>query len=145
MGADHHALAFHECAGNPNLHAGLVCFRRRGERNYTQRERAVLAAGQEMIASLLGTALARFEEPSAAALPPRVRQVLACLLEGDSDKQIAVRLGISLHTANHYSKIIHRHFSVDSRATLLAMHLRWLRRPATPSPGNEPPAAPHHP
>jgi DNA-binding NarL/FixJ family response regulator len=58
-------------------------------------------------------------------LPPRVRQVLRCLLEGDGDKQIAVRLGLTRHTVNQYTKLLFRHFGVASRTELLA---RWVRR-----------------
>ena len=58
-------------------------------------------------------------------MTPRVRQVLQCLLEGDSDKQIACRLSISRFTVNQYTKIIYGHFGVQSRTELLA---RWVRR-----------------
>jgi DNA-binding CsgD family transcriptional regulator len=51
--------------------------------------------------------------------------VLRCLLEGDGDKQIAARLGLTRHTMNQYVKTIFRHFGVQSRAELLA---RWVRR-----------------
>ena len=53
------------------------------------------------------------------------REVLRCLLEGDSDKQVAARLKMSKHTANGHTKAIFAHFGVSGRAELLA---RWLRR-----------------
>ena len=40
---------------------------------------------------------------------------LVCLLQGDSDKQIVKRLGISPHTVNQYVKVIYTHFRVESR------------------------------
>jgi DNA-binding CsgD family transcriptional regulator len=46
-------------------------------------------------------------------------------LEGDSDKQIAKRLGISVHTVNQQAKSIFHYFGVSSRPELLA---RWVRR-----------------
>jgi DNA-binding CsgD family transcriptional regulator len=58
-------------------------------------------------------------------LPPRVRDVLRCLLEGDSDKQVAARLSISRYTVNQHVKAIFRHFRVTTRPELLA---RWVRR-----------------
>jgi DNA-binding CsgD family transcriptional regulator len=64
-------------------------------------------------------------EPSPAALPPRVRQMLKCLLEGDGDKQAAVRLKLSRYTVNEYTKQIYRRFGVQGRAELLA---RWVKR-----------------
>jgi hypothetical protein len=51
--------------------------------------------------------------------------VLRCLLEGDSDKQVGLRLGLPRHTVNQYAKQIFAHFGVGSRAELLA---RWVRR-----------------
>ena len=51
--------------------------------------------------------------------------MLRCLLEGDSDKQVAARLRLSPATVNEYTKRIYRHFRVTSRAELLA---RWVRR-----------------
>jgi DNA-binding CsgD family transcriptional regulator len=52
------------------------------------------------IALLVGGPLARANDPSPADLAPRVRQVLRHLLEGDGDKQIAARLGLTRHTVN---------------------------------------------
>jgi len=78
-----------------------------------------------VIAPLLGGGLAKSNDPSPADLTPRIRQVLRCLLEGDGDKQIALRLGISKFTINQYVKILYRHFQVQSRPELLA---RWIRR-----------------
>jgi DNA-binding NarL/FixJ family response regulator len=96
-----------------------------GGRDFTARQKAVLAEAQAAIGVAVGGTLARFGEPSPAALPPRVRQVLRCLLEGDGDKQIAKRLGLSSSTVNEYVKRIFGHFGVVSRAELLA---RWVRR-----------------
>jgi len=45
---------------------------------------------------------------------------LACLLEGDSEKETAVRLGLSRVTAHQYVTALYRHFRVRSRAQLLA-------------------------
>jgi DNA-binding CsgD family transcriptional regulator len=71
-----------------------------------------------------------FEAPSPRAgdvtssrLARRQRQTLELLLAGLGDKEIASRLGISLHTVNHYTKTIYRHFGVGSRASLIARHL----------------------
>jgi DNA-binding NarL/FixJ family response regulator len=56
-------------------------------------------------------------------LPPRPRQVLRCLLEGDSNKQVASRLGLSQETVKEYVNRIFRCFGVQSRQELLA---RWI-------------------
>jgi len=73
----------------------------------------------------VGTALARFSDPSPSDLPPRTRQVLACLLEGDSDKLIAKRLGMSGYTVNGHTKVIFQQIGVQTRMELLAL---WSRR-----------------
>jgi DNA-binding NarL/FixJ family response regulator len=78
-----------------------------------------------VVAPLVGGALASYRDPAPAALPPRARQVLRLLLEGDGDKQVAKALRISPHTVNQYVKAIFTHFRVGSRAELLA---RWVRR-----------------
>lgn len=53
-------------------------------------------------------------------LSPRARQVLTCLLNGDSEKQIALRLQISPHTVHTYVKKLHQTLGVNSRGELLA-------------------------
>jgi DNA-binding CsgD family transcriptional regulator len=60
-------------------------------------------------------------------LAPRLRQTLAGLLDGDSEKQVAAKLGLSRHTVHLYVGAIYRHFGVHSRGELLALLLR--RRP----------------
>lgn len=57
-------------------------------------------------------------------LPRRLRETLACLLEGDSEKQVAAKLGLSPHTVHIHVKRLYRHFEVSSRGELLAKCLR---------------------
>ena len=111
-------------AGRAEL-SGMILNRARGMKEFGPRERAVVREAHNAIVPLIGRELARFREPSPSDLTPRVREALACMLEGDSDKQIASRLGLSTNTVNQYAKMIHRHFGVTSRRQLLA---RWLRR-----------------
>jgi DNA-binding NarL/FixJ family response regulator len=54
------------------------------------------------------------------SLSPRVRQTLERLLAGDSEKEIATRLGLSRHTVHVYVKTLYRRFEVCSRGELLA-------------------------
>lgn len=75
----------------------------------------------------LGRALALSHEPSLSGLAPRVRQTLEALLEGDSEKQAAARLGLSTATVHEYVIALHRHFGVASRAELMAYFLRRAR------------------
>lgn len=105
--------------------SGLIMTSRAGRRDFSPRDRALVREVHAAVAPMIGGPLARFADPSPADLPARARPVLACLLEGDGDKQIAARLGLSVHTVNEYTKAIYRHFGVRSRPELLA---RWIRR-----------------
>jgi DNA-binding CsgD family transcriptional regulator len=60
-----------------------------------------------------------------ADLSPRMIQTLRSLLEGDSEKQAAAKLGVSPHTVHVYVKALYKRYKVSSRAELLA---RWVRR-----------------
>src|SRR5262249_6470116 len=57
-------------------------------------------------------------------LSPRLRRTLHCLQQGDSEKQVASRLGLSRPTVHQYVMALYRHFGVGSRAELLASFLR---------------------
>jgi DNA-binding NarL/FixJ family response regulator len=78
---------------------------------------------QELVA-LLGSKLARTGEPGIERLSPRLRQVLGKLLSGDSEKQIARALELSLATVHQYVMGLHKHFGVSSRGELMALFLR---------------------
>ena len=56
-------------------------------------------------------------------LSPRQREVLSCLLAGGSMKEVAHKLELSEHTVGDYVKQIYKHFSVSSRAQLLALFI----------------------
>jgi DNA-binding CsgD family transcriptional regulator len=62
-----------------------------------------------------------------AAVPPlrpRYRETLEWLLTGATEKEIAVGLGLSVHTVHQYVKAIYKRFEVTSRAQLMASRLR---------------------
>lgn len=61
-----------------------------------------------------------FPGHSECDLPRRLCEVLCCLLRGDSEKQVAQRLGLSPHTVHGYVKTLHQHLGVASRGELLA-------------------------
>ena len=126
LGVDHRMWCFRQIKqGGPTDQAGLILARNAGRRDFSQRDRALVGFAHRELARLIGPRLARFAEPTPLDLTPRVRQVLDRLLEGDGDKQVAARLGMSRFTVNEYAKVIYRHFGVQSRAELLA---RWVRR-----------------
>ncbi len=53
-------------------------------------------------------------------LSPRLRQTLARLLAGDSEKQVARHLSLSKNTVHVYVKALYRQYNVNSRGELLA-------------------------
>lgn len=95
-----------------------------GERDYSPREQNLFDFFHAELGRLIGGPLVSATEASVGSLSPRVRQTLACLLEGNSEKQVASRLGLSLPTIHQYVTKLYRHFGVRSRAQLLAHALR---------------------
>jgi DNA-binding NarL/FixJ family response regulator len=80
------------------------------------------------IGPLVGRALVSAAEPTPESLSPRLRQTLACLVEGDTEKQVAARLGVSHATVHEYVTALYRRFGVNSRAQLLAHVLKRVAR-----------------
>ncbi|HVT82104.1 MAG TPA: LuxR C-terminal-related transcriptional regulator [Phycisphaerae bacterium] len=60
----------------------------------------------------------------ASALSKRVRQTLDYLLAADTERQIATKMSISVHTVHDYVKTVYAHFGVSSRRELMA---RWIQ------------------
>ena len=96
------------------------------ETDYSERERRLVYFLHRELGQLLGGALVTDTEPTPDGLPPRLRQTLACLVEGDGEKQIAARLGLSQATVHQYVTMLYRRFQVRSRAQLLAHVMRRL-------------------
>jgi len=94
--------------------------------DYSGRERRLVYFLHRELGQLLGGALVTETEPTPDGLPPRLRQTLACLVEGDGEKQIAARLGLSQATVHQYVTMLYRRFQVRSRAQLLAHVMRRL-------------------
>jgi len=119
----------------------LTLHRAAGERRFSAREHRLVSFFFAELGRLIGGALVSVTEPGPEKLSPRLRQTLACLLEGDSEKQVAARLGLSRATAHQYVTALYRHFKVGSRAQLLAYIFRrmgragaWARWRGAPDP-----------
>ncbi len=125
FGCDNVLVCFHSIPDTNDQFSEVFLARGLGAHVFTQREKAIVESAHAAIVSHVGKRLARFSDPSPSALPPRVRFVLRCLLEGDSDQQIATRMKLSRYTVNEYVDRIFRHFGVQSRPELLT---RWIRR-----------------
>ena len=104
-----------------------------------ERKRRLVAELCRLLAEELG-----HPGPRGDGLAPRVRETLDRLLAGDSEKQIAARLGVSPHTVHVYVKSLYRHFDVCSRGELLSRFIRPFSSRAGPvePAGNGKPAQP---
>lgn len=78
------------------------------------------AAGAPVQREVNGASTNSLVEIDKLELPPRQRQTLERLLQGDSEKQIAQRLRLSPHTIHSYVKALHKRLNVNSRGELLA-------------------------
>jgi DNA-binding CsgD family transcriptional regulator len=121
---DHILFSLQPVTFGSDHYCGLTMMRSLGEPKFSKRDRLFLAILHQQLAPIVGRQLAAANEPSATQLTPRLRQVLDCLLEGDGEKQVASRLGLTPQTINQYVKAVYRHFRVNSRAELMA---RWIR------------------
>lgn len=117
-------------AGSPSPLQVMVLHRSAVDGRYSRRDQRLVHLFHHELGTLLGRQLAM---PGTGAngdpaLPFRLQQVLACLLQGDSEKQIAARLGISPHTVNRHVQRLYQAFGVHSRAQLLYRHGDMLPR-----------------
>jgi DNA-binding CsgD family transcriptional regulator len=104
--------------------AAIALARELGERDFSPGEVRLLEFFHGELGRLIGRQLVSATEPSTENLSPRLRQTLACLIEGDSEKQVAARLGLSPTTVHEYVTALYRRFGVQSRGELLAHVLR---------------------
>jgi DNA-binding CsgD family transcriptional regulator len=124
---DHQLTSVYQVADSGAISAVTV-HRAIGERDFSAREQRLLNFLHGELGPLIGRALVSAAEPSPERLSPRLRQTLACLVEGDSEKQVAARLDLSHATAHQYVTALYRHFGVQSRAQLLAHIIRRIVR-----------------
>ena len=65
---------------------------------------------------------------SAVSLPRRLREVFEELASGASRRQIARRLGISIHTVGDYAKALYKRLGVSSQSELIRVHFALGKR-----------------
>jgi DNA-binding CsgD family transcriptional regulator len=98
-------------------HVLTFCLHRASaDRPFTRRQWEVLDLFHSEMYRLLDVRSARPMED----LSPRTRQVLQCILAGDSAKQIAAKLNLSVYTVQDYIKALYERFNVSGRGELLA-------------------------
>ena len=104
---------------------GLSLHRPVNDRQFNAREKNIVELAHRFVLPMIGRQLASASEPAPSDLSPRLQDVLNCLLEGDSEMQIAIRLNLTPQTDHQYAKAVYRHFNINSRPQLLAI---WIRR-----------------
>jgi DNA-binding CsgD family transcriptional regulator len=104
------------------LHRGV------GDRDFSPGEVRLLEFFHEELGRLVGRQLVSATETNPDMLSPRLRHTLACLVQGDSEKQAAARLGLSPTTVHEYVTALYRRFGVRSRGELLAHVMRRAGR-----------------
>ncbi|MGE3509988.1 MAG: helix-turn-helix transcriptional regulator [Vicinamibacterales bacterium] len=107
----------------------IAIHREVGDQDFSDRERLLLSFFHVELGRLIGGPLAS-ALTSQQSLSPRLKQTLTCLVEGDSEKQAALKMGISRTTVHQYVTILYRRFGVQSRAELI---VKVLRRRMTPT------------
>lgn len=95
--------------------SSMEVYRGRGVR-FGERERLLI----ELLHEELSHDWQRLERAEGARLTPRQREVLAQLMAGASEKELAYELNVSPHTVHEHIKAIHRAFGARSRGELLA-------------------------
>jgi len=128
IGRVDHQLTSISQVSNEGAISGIGVYRAIGERDFTRREQRLLNFFHEELGGLVGRSLVSCMEPGPEKLSPRLRQTLACLLEGDSEKQVATRLSLSHATTHQYVTALYRRFRVQSRAQLMAHAIKRLAR-----------------
>jgi DNA-binding CsgD family transcriptional regulator len=126
-GADHQLTSIYQVSCDGPI-SGISVVRAIGGRDFSERERQLLDFFHEELGGLIGRSLVTGMEAGPEKLSPRLRQTLACLLEGDNEKQAAARLGLSQATTHQYVTALYRHFKVSSRAQLLAHVIKRMGR-----------------
>lgn len=112
-----------------STHACCIAIHRgTNERDFSERERRLLKLFHIELGRLIGGPLASGLSHE-QALSPRLRQTLSCLVDGDSEKQVAARMGLSRTTVHQYVTMLYRRYGVHSRAELM---VKVLRRGALP-------------
>jgi len=122
---DHQLTSVHQTSYDGAISASVLV-RASGERDFSPRELQLLNFFHGELGPLIGRSLVSVLEPSPERLSLRLRQTLGCLLEGDSEKQVAARLNLSHATTHQYVTALYRRFRVQSRAQLLAHVMRRM-------------------
>lgn len=118
-GIDDYIISIRAVPGQDLCHS-LWLHRAVGDKPFTRREVEILNIVHAEIARLIGGSIATAREPKMSDLSARQREVLYRLLGGDSEKQAARALGVSVPTLHEYVGVVYKHYGASSRAELMA-------------------------
>lgn len=113
-------------AGGEDEVRGVALHRAWGDRDFREHERQLFHLFNEELYRLDREGKLDGRPDPAAGLTPRQREVLMCLLRGDSEKEAARRLAVSRFTVNDHVKAIYRRLGVSSRGELAARFVSGL-------------------
>ena len=91
---------------------------------FSPRERLILDALHNGLDWIYKAEEATQRLTRASALAPRLRQTLEYLLAGHTERQVALKMSLSVHTVHDYVKALYVHFGVSSRGELIS---RWMQ------------------
>jgi DNA-binding CsgD family transcriptional regulator len=121
-----HLIMFHRL-DRPSRVRGVTLHRSQSDKPFSQRQRDTLHLfNLELCRLYRQRKLPGIDGPDLSMLSARQRQVLSHLLAGDTERQAAEALGISVHTANDHVKAIYKRLGVSSRAALMARFVRGV-------------------
>ncbi|WP_168433471.1 response regulator transcription factor [Pontiella sulfatireligans] len=109
--------------------SGIGFFRHADRPSFTERQRQMVETVTGEVKWLYECGTPALRGADTEKLTPRLRSVLALLLDGNLCKQIAELLHLSPHTVKGYIRDIYRHFGVKSQLALI----RHFRQKETPS------------
>ncbi len=110
-------------AAPPRFAEGSAAGKKRLPSRFSPRERLLLDTLHQALDWIYGIEESAHRLNYASALAPRLRQTLDCLLAGDTERQVAQKMALSIHTVHGYVKSLYTHFGVSSRRELMA---RWI-------------------
>jgi DNA-binding CsgD family transcriptional regulator len=133
-------LGIDDCIYSARRHAdgpGSFCLfelcRSTNDPPFAERERRIVHAIRQQecrLPNACGVACrAALTRSLGAGLSPRMQKLLPLLLAGQSERQIAQQVGLSVHTVHGYVKTIYTRLGVGSRNELLAKWLQHRPRP----------------
>ncbi|MET0534910.1 MAG: LuxR C-terminal-related transcriptional regulator [Steroidobacter sp.] len=97
----------------------IVLHRSAADGKYSRRAVRLMRVFHHELSMVLGTRLKMETPPANDLLPARLRDVLAGLIRGEAEKQIARRLGLSHNTVNRHVQRLYRRLDVRSRGELM--------------------------